>query len=249
MSRRAILINQSRAVPARPLPGADVDLARMRRFLNHKIGGAWASKEIESLDNSSGPAVLAALIDAKEVDYALVAFFGHGDHPKGSNVPLETRLDFPGGTQLRVRDLHPGCPRTTMLIDACRVEVETITEAAEEKFGAAEKIAAQIPDRSEYERAFYATLDKCKPHAAYLFACSIGEKAGDHPQFGGLFTRSLLTQAVEWENNAVGINRTQSMIEAFTKAYSLVRKTSTQTPEYVRVGESQRHFPFTVFLG
>jgi hypothetical protein len=133
----------------------------MAAFLGNKIAGAWASTEIVSIPDPTIAEVLATLMDLQEMDYVFVAFFGHGYHPKGADQ-TSTRLVFSNGS-LRVSDLHPGCDKCTMLIDAYRTEITVIEEAVKNQFKATTKIAAQLPDRQAYRDAFYARLDRCAP--------------------------------------------------------------------------------------
>jgi hypothetical protein len=245
VSRHAILIGSVHVPGQTPLLGAEVDVKRLYQFLRSKVGGAWSIHEITPLIDPTCAEVQAAVLLRHKFDYCFVAFSGHGKHPK-SGLPLKTHVVMVDGW-LRVEDLHPGSEKCSIVVDACRKQVAIETEV--EKFIVEHaKVASKAPDRLDYERAFFSALERCPASTTYIFSCGIGETAAEDPELGGVFTRSLVSQAIDWEERCDGWHRTQSLMGALLRAIPHVRS-AKQLPVLERDVAGGRHFPFAVYLG
>jgi hypothetical protein len=103
ISRRACIIGSSQSVHGR-LPGVDADRANYRAFLRSSAGGAWEAFEILDLSAPSA-ADLRNALDGHGLDYALVAFLGHGSHDADSD---ETMLCLNDREEVSVTQLNTG---------------------------------------------------------------------------------------------------------------------------------------------
>lgn len=247
MSRRAVLIGCPQSPPTSPLLGTEVDVDRYITFLTSKIGGAWSVREIVSLIDPTKEDVETAIQDAANVDYAFVLFSGHGYHPKGSNDPLSTVVRFSSG-RMEARALNPGNPRCTVIVDACR-EITHMTKEAADFITEHTRIATRLPDRTDYRRVFDEVVARCPEQTVYMFGCSIGEVAQDDEKLGGLFPRTILSKAIDWEDRYEGANTPLKVSDVFFRASITVAANSKQTPRFHRTAkEGSRQFPFVIHL-
>ena len=93
-------------------------------WLYSKPGGDWFDSEIRTLHTPTVSEVKKAIQSAGQVDYAFVAFSGHGFHSKELDL---TKLCLRDG-RMTVRDIIPDAARCTVVVDACRNVMPEIFE-------------------------------------------------------------------------------------------------------------------------
>jgi hypothetical protein len=209
------------------------------------VGGAWTTNEIIRLYDPTVPEILAELIDVRDADYAFVSFSGHGNH-YGQN-PLNTRLLMCDGQTMRPRDLDPGNGKCTILIDACRqlvhVSVDWRDYVIENR-----RVASRVANREDYRLAFDNAVDNAPDQTVYMFSCAIGQNAADGGSRGGVFTRGLVSQAIEWDRNGGRVQLTQRSLQAFLRARAAAQLTSDQEPQIHRTINQGFYLPFAVYI-
>ena len=97
MIRKALLIG----APGDDLPGVTKDIANLKDFLLSDAGGAWESREIETLIDPSRILVDSKLSALSLSDYSFVFFAGHGRHHVERNM---TQLQ--NGQVLSIKQAH-----------------------------------------------------------------------------------------------------------------------------------------------
>src|SRR4051794_12363144 len=101
MKRLALLIEASEVPGETKLDGAAADVVSYAEWLGMRSGGQWYDSEIVALNTPRVSEVKKALTAIGKVDYAFVAFSGHGYHSKELN---ETKVCLRDGNML-ARDL------------------------------------------------------------------------------------------------------------------------------------------------
>ncbi len=136
--KRAALLIESSDRPGEPVAGARRDVEAFHAWLESKTGGDWFSSEITALHTSTVRDVRRSLDNIGRVDYAFIAFAGHGYHAEELDL---TKLFMLGGT-MTVREIIPDTARASVVIDACRnVVSQALMESIQLSTNAVEKYA------------------------------------------------------------------------------------------------------------
>ncbi len=244
MSRRALLISSSDVTGSKKLKGADVDVDILQSFLKSKIGGAWNNTEISILTNPDTPEVISAVMDFKPHQYAFIACSGHGRHPNNSD-PLETEILLQDG-YFPVKSLQPTSLRSTIIIDVCR-DIVTFPERTKTFITEHTKIATKLPDRAIYRQLFESYNSKRSQSSTYIFSCNINQKAAESSLEGGLFTRTMISKAIEWEELHNGYNSILSVSDAFQRTRFQMEQVTDQQPQIIQSPENAKSLAFAVY--
>lgn len=243
--RYALLIESSQVRGENDLPGARADIVLMSEWLLSSKGGAWREDEIHFASHPSGAELEAAFSDARESNYAFVAFSGHGYFYK-DGVKSQTRVILQEDEHLAARYLNPGCRRCTIVVDACRNIVVPVRRTLTENLRTKAARFARRADREMAREKFDWLVENADPGAVFLYSCAIDESAGeDENGQGGIFTLGLYRSATEWEPSKPGVFL--SVENVFDRA---ARFTSAEMPQQhprAFYGRRRKHFPFAVW--
>lgn len=204
-------------------------------------GGAWDGPEIQTLVNPTVDEVLRALATTSVCDYAFVAFAGHGRHPGGDGYD-QTRLVLRDG-EIPARTLDCGAPRCAVLADACRGTAPEVLPAP-----VVLEAVKTAEDRAAYRSAFEAVAGDAEGGTVFMFACDVGELAGDAPLTGGYYTRSLVESARSWVDEPMWAHHPSLDTETahLAAARDVTRMRASQHPKYHSNPRRLYHFPFAV---
>jgi hypothetical protein len=166
------------------LHGIPVDMNDYYYFFLSPIGGNWCSDEVEVLMNPSQSELLDSLdeIAEAEYDFVIIIFSGHG-----GRVGNETMLAINGQEEMiAMSELTNLSPRQLLIIDCCRVPLQSADPAFTESEGTALSMSRD-PIRQAYEERIQDSV----PQQVILFACDEDEPAGDSPM-GAIYAQYLL---------------------------------------------------------
>src|ERR1017187_1043608 len=244
MNKQAIIIVTPNLPGHSKLPGAAQDAESWTSFLQSPEGGAWHPNEIKVLsDQSTG--VITGVLNLeiqKGLDYALVAFSGHGHYKVMPDKTTETQMLISANEYLTERSLTVRAKRELVIMDACReYGGEVITEMKKiANFANARIIRAE--DRFAKARELFEKAISVSPEGRTLvYSCSLNQTAGD--KFS--FTRFLISDAERLAAEC-RLVQTISVKDAFDAAEAKpLRDNSPQKPLYDG-GRRMTHYPFSV---
>jgi hypothetical protein len=244
MKKRAIIIATPNCPGHGKLPGATKDAEVWKSFLRSPEGGAWKDDEINVFsdpDKKYVDLILSNRVNL-QLDYALLAFSGHGYHVKPTSYSTETRLLVSEKEYLTEYSFTVKAQRELVIMDACRQYGGQVLEEAIAKMIRAMEASALNEDRFKKAREmFNKSLSNSPLGRSMVFSCDLDQTADDVNSF----TRFLISDAERLANKAMEI-RTISIKEAFDAAEDKPAKVNyPQKPIY----QGQRrltHFPFSV---
>lgn len=244
LKRKALLIGgQDPSQNLGIMSGIHADIECLSEFLQTPLGGAWQNHEIKILDFSIqdiGVSDLQLSISNLEtVDYAIIAYFGHGYTTKDEYGFPQTILEIAPDIHFSAKDLRI-TKKTLLLLDCCRTMFteQMIKEASNFSFhaGIVSPQARTLYDRmiEISERGVISIFSTQNNHAA----------SGTHT-----FTQALVQACQYWgatrKTNELHCLTTK---EAFQLALPILHaNTPEQHPEY-QGGRRMHHFPFAIGL-
>ncbi len=239
MKRFALIVEASEVPGEDKLPGAAADALNYYEWLYSKSGGDWFGSEIVVLHTPTVAQVKKAVSDAGKVDYAFVAFSGHGFHHGELD---ETQVCLRGGF-MSARRLMPNADRCAVVVDACRhVLGEEVRESI--KLSATINKAFPYADR-DYRKDFENEMSRAEKGSVFLFSCDLDEAAGEGNR-GGYFSRSLYRIGVNFRNSNTKGTNWLPMDKAFRRAAEMTRTRNPQQNPRFQTGSRSKHFPFAV---
>jgi hypothetical protein len=246
MKKQAIIIITPNLPGQTKLPGATLDAEAWRSFLLSPEGGAWEHNEIKVLsDQTTG--VITGVLELerqKSLDYALIAFSGHGHYKVLPDKTTETQMFISANEYLTERSLTVRAKRELIVMDSCReYGGEIITEMKKSaQFSGSAMIRAE--DRFAKAREMFEKALSLSPEGRTLvYSCSLNQTAGD--KFS--FTRFLISDAERLATECKLV-QTISVKEAFDAAEAKpLKDNSPQKPVYDG-GRRMTHYPFSVSL-
>lgn len=243
MKRRAIIVVCPKSSRHGDLPGTEADAQNYLNYLQSAEGGAWNPDEIAVYRNPSRAELLRALSSTWGVDYAFLAFSGHGYHIQDEDLD-ETRLLLNDAEEISGPAFTTGCNREFVVIDACR-KVEHVAEPEKRIFANLSEMEKSGYTRLQCRALFERKVMEAEGGRIEMYSCDLDQAAGESPR-GGHFTRALLDGARQWANSLTySGSHALSTREAFAIAEKGTRK--PQRPQY-RPGRRLVHFPFGVMI-
>ncbi|SHH62250.1 Caspase domain-containing protein [Fibrobacter sp. UWCM] len=221
------------------LDGVRKDIACWKRHLMSLEGGAWHSSEIYELKHPSKENLIQVMTLARDCDFAIVAFSGHGFIKKD-------KLGFPK-TWVYINEsedqnecvvpemlLNPGTPRCLISLDCCRQYEKKSTIV--ESMASFSKISESM--EKYYRKLYESKIVKCEKGCCKLYGVSINEEASDEESF----TQVLMAVADLYKEKRESASIKECMIE--TKKY-FEENNPQQNPSY-NGGRRLNHFPFVI---
>ena len=240
-----ILANPGEAGAPNYCEGVNLDVEAYSQFLRANFGGAWYSSEIDVLKRPSVAQARLALGKLKGVDYGLVIFAGHGEYITSKKT---TVLELRRGEEIDSLELRSGASKQTVVLDCCR----SIAPESKRAVVFAEAMQKRADTSADSCRFYYEKrISECPSSVSILWACTIGETAGDDRTRGGYYSLGLLDESENWaKNSTTDVSKNYSIlsvVEAHDKATPTVLRLSGErqhpTIEKVRSGP---YFPFAV---
>jgi hypothetical protein len=234
MKRHAILIAAS--PKSEPLPGVYTDISSWYAFLRSNQGGVWAEDEIVNVTDTGRSEIIAAISFAKNSDYAVVVFAGHGQTVKTELPWPGTQLLLSSGESILERELNPGTPRCTLVLDCCRTNQE------QDQLGVLVKEASAAlrdEDPVKHRLAFDQAVEAAEGGLVKVFSTALGTAAADKHSF----SKHLIFRATEWAKGNKGVLSLRDVVSVASE--SIQQRNPQQKPEY-NGGRRLRHFPFAV---
>jgi hypothetical protein len=198
MRRVAYLIGSPEVPGQKKLPGVDVDLASYRSFLKSDHGGAWDENEIRVRRHPKKWEVLVEFASlAKDFDYSLVLFTGHGHHYKELN---QTHLCLTDKDEISVLELNTKVLRQLTIIDACRQLVSSRLDEEERmyKYAAFAAKSVSLGYRQSCRALYDQHIMDAPEGRSIIYSCDINQTSGETATTGGHFSSSFVSTAEVW---------------------------------------------------
>jgi len=256
VSRRALLIESSKAKGQKEIAGCRRDVERLQSWLGNVVGGAWNASEITILHDPTRKEIDDAKKLAFGVDFAFLAFSGHGRIIEDWTGNRKQKIIIGTGEEIDFNDLLPSAKKAIHLCDACReihrpAALELSVNKAMQKY-------ARFSESTGYSRADYrAVYDQWVDSARgtyTMYSCTAGQCAGDDPLNGGVFTGTLLDLSGRWYEAATksavlsvdaALNLTKPVVGAASRRADA---DSPQDPSGTPSARDGTPFPFAIAL-
>jgi hypothetical protein len=187
MDIAAVLIGNSVVKPA--LPGVEKDLARVKSYLLHKIGGAFETNEIEISLNEDKQTIVKRLQKYARHDYVFTLIAGHGEIRTSIN---DTVLWIGENTIIPVNELVIGCQRQVIFTDVCRKIVDDRKKVLAHADSLLEEVNfSESIGRRAYRDKFERLIRNTTTGVIKFYSCGPNQSAGDDGS-GGVYTNTLL---------------------------------------------------------
>ena len=223
--------------------GVNQDVTRYQRFFTSIQGGAWKTDEIKTLIRPEPREVDLALSELKSADYSMVIFCGHGYSRKNETTMVELYKDC----DYDPNNFKQGAERHTVILDCCRAVYEPVTESVLNHYEL--RASSDHSPALQHARAvFDDAVRRCPPGFAVLYACSLGETAGDNEETGGVYSHALRSAALQLSETLSG-SETASVVRVHNDAAQAVRhETGDHQNPTITKPRSEPYFPFCVSL-
>jgi hypothetical protein len=244
MKKLAIIIATPNCPKHSKLPGATEDANTWQSFLRSPEGGAWEEKEIEIYSDPSKILLDMVLSNRKSLslDYALLAFSGHGSYYKSTNNFTETRMLISDTDYLTENTFTIKARRELVIMDACREYGGELLVENMANMARAMEASAAIEDRfrrarEEFDKALSATPEG----RSLVFSCDLNQTAHDISSF----TRFLISDGKRLAREARTVC-TISIKEAFDAAETKPSEVNYPQKPIYQGQRRSTHFPFSV---
>lgn len=237
-TRKAILIGASPS-NQKTIPGVRQDVSAWKKFLDSNTGGAWQPDEIIDASSLGKNDLLRLIQSLKSCDYVFVAFSGHSSTVKTELPWTELELALDSGELILERELNPGCPRFTLILDSCRNH-EFLTEG-HTKSASLEQLTEEILKRDQSRQLFNDALLRAESGKVTIYSTGDNSSASDKEPF----TQHMIFAAQNWAKNQLGIITLDQATQLGKESLNV--RNPQQQPEY-QGGRRRNHFPFAVSL-
>jgi hypothetical protein len=191
-SRKALIIG----APDETIPGVNIDIKNMKKYLNSPIGGFWYDYEITTLTSPLASEIRREIGLLKASDYSLIFFAGHGFHSIERNITI---LNINSRENLDSLELRGGAQKHTLILDCCRTpESERRFPKSAMEAMVLDSAEGQTLNPSECRNYFNKAISNCDGGIVVMNSCSINETAGESGSEGGYYTSSLIDLANAW---------------------------------------------------
>ena len=248
MKRKVLIISNPGEYGSRNYcAGVLKDVERYQAFFSQRVGGAFYSHEILTLDKPSTLQVVGKIKELENEDYSIIIFSGHGYH---STVIDDTVLELNSSSTIDVSELRKGARKRTIILDCCRVPYNDSEERyLVEKTGM--RAYASAPRSVEEYRAIYNEIvERAVPGIVVQYSCDINETSGDDSRRGGVYSSRLIGSASSWFEGAER-NKYISVVDSHDRAARWIeRENISQHPqiEKPRIFRQGEYFPFALKL-
>lgn len=234
--RQALIIGCHETKGEKPLAGAKADIDLYSRYLKSNVGGAWEDGEVAVLANPTRDQIRRKLGEFRGIDYFFFSFSGHGGHDPQKNTSYICCGD---GLELAVNELFLlNCDKQQLVLDSCRTVIP-MQRVLEESVASA-LLAKSDFGREDARKLFDEYLGTCEAGREAMYACSVGQSAGDNPD-GGVFSKAVIQAAEESNEKIAPMDR---VFEATKSKLAQLREVG-QTPT-MTINRRRRYFPFAV---
>jgi|SRR5579871_5822094 len=229
MKRQAILIAVS--PKSDTIPSVFDDISCWQNFLRSDIGGGWDEPVIAK--NYGRKEILSIVNAAKDAEYSFLVFAGHGKRIAADRPWPETELRLSDDDTILERELNPGTPSCTLILDCWRSNSGQGETAKAEINSLHEDVNNRAKCRDLYDQS----IKRAERGLVSIYAPELKSASDDRLSF----SQCLVREAVAWAQKNHGVLSIQSGVALATKA---TRNISCQ-PEY-NGGRRLRHFPLAV---
>ena len=248
MKKKAIIIATPNCPKHGKLPGATKDAETWNAFLLSPEGGAWKDDEIEIFSDPSKELVDIVLNNRKNLslDYALLAFSGHGFYTKPTSYTTETRMllsdvatDYITENTFTVR-----AKRELVVMDACREYGGELMVGKMANMIRAMEARAANEDRFRRAReVFDLALANAPEGRSLIYSCDLNQTADDVSSF----TRFLISDGIRLAKEAKTVC-TISVKEAFDAAEAKPSEVNYPQKPIYPAQRRLTHLPFSVSI-
>jgi hypothetical protein len=247
MRRRAVIVfNPGEDGAENYCKGVLRDVANYRSFLMGPTGGLWQGSEVVDMGRPSVADLRSAIAGWTAFDYVFVLFTGHGWYSTSIN---STVLELRKGQEIDSTELRLASGKQTIVLDCCREKhagLPTIVALSEKLARAAPTI-----NPNDCRRLYEQRIQECASELVVMYASSIGQKAGDDAQRGGVYAHNLIDASLAWvENSTVDTSRKYdifSVVQAHEAAIPRVaRERGTRQTPTIEKPKSGPYYPFCI---
>jgi hypothetical protein len=244
MNRHAVIIsNPGESGQENYCAGVLRDVQNYRSFLLSPVGGSWREPEISSMGRPSAADVRSEARTWRTYDYVLAVFSGHGCTKQGS-----TWIELREGYEIDSNDLRLSTTKQTIILDCCRRPVEPARmRALDEKVA---KKAAPTLHAADCRKYYDERIEECPTELVVMYACSVGELAGDDSQRGGTYSYSLLQASRAWAGDSTTDTSEKynilSVVRAHEGAATLVSSVRPQQTPQIEKPRTGPYYPFCI---
>lgn len=203
------------------------------QFLRSSAGGSWNESELVITQGATRTEIKAEIEAAKETDYTLIVFIGHGQIVKTDLPWNEMQIILRNNDILLERDLNSGSPRCTMIFDCCQnTSNETALNIPKSQIA---------PSPSKSRELYEQSLQSAESGIVKIYATGAFPSSPVHASF----SQTLLQGAFIWAENNKGVLSLQAGSKDILG--SLLDSNNDLKFEY-HGGRRMRHFPLAIGL-
>jgi hypothetical protein len=248
MKKRAIIIATPNCPKHTKLPGATKDAETWEAFLHSPEGGAWKAEEVEVFSDPTKDLVDMVLNNRRSLslDYALLAFSGHGYYTKPTSYSTETRmlLSDAANDYITENTFSIRAKRELVIMDACReYGGELLLEKIANMIRAMEASAANEDRFRRAREVFDSALAAAPEGRSLVYSCDLNQTADDVSSF----TRFLISDGTRLAKEAKTIC-TVSIKEAFDAAEGKPAEVNYPQKPIYAAQRRLTHLPFSVSI-
>ena len=245
MNRIAFIVVTPNCPGLKPLPGALDDAGEWKSYLTSPEGGAWKEERGEIIiltDPAKAPLLIDLYLKSKpQLDYALMAFSGHGDCIQNQQGQ-EAHLYLSANDSVTEKDFTLHAKRELLILDACREfhDERIIVKAA--AANARMMILESLEEKLMKSRQLFDAAIAANPLGrSIVYSCSVDENASDRPSF----TEVLLGKGIE-KAKEEKYAKALTIMDVFPSADLVAQSFKLPQHPVYDAGRRITHLPFAV---